>query len=107
VWILAGFILIPYGVVGAYRATESLRRTQLPVADCAAGALLGLALALGGLALLLGSPAGVLVIGVLCAFRGLRVYNARLLRGRTVRQDLWPAVAPELALVALIALGAH
>lgn len=103
--ILAGFILIPYGIVGSFKATESLRRSRLPVADCGAMALLGVALVLGGLGLLFGTPAGVAVIALLVAWRLLAVYNARLVRGRIVRRDLWPAAVPELALAALISLG--
>jgi hypothetical protein len=102
---LAGFLLIPYGVVGIYRATELLRHTPLPAADSAFGVLLGMALVLGGLGLLLGTPAGAFVIGALVLSRGLKAYNARLLRGSTQRRDLWPGAAPDLALVALVALG--
>jgi len=104
---LAGFILIPYGVIGSYRATDWLRRARLPQADCAALALLGLALVLGGLGLLLGSPAGVVVVGVLAVWRALALYNARLLRGRLRRRDLWPGAAGDLCLSALILFGSR
>jgi hypothetical protein len=105
--ILAGFILIPYGVLGSFRATELLRRARLPVVDCGVMALLGVALVLGGLGLLMGTPAGVFVIALLLTWRLLAVYNARLMRGRIARRDIWPAAAPELALAVMIALGAR
>ncbi len=105
--ILAGFILIPYGVLGSFRATDLLRRARLPVADCGLMALLGVALVFGGLGLLLGTPAGAAIIGLLAAWRLLALYNSRLLRGRIRRRDIWPAAAPELALSALILLGAR
>jgi hypothetical protein len=103
---LAGFLLIPYGVLGSFRATELLRRALLPVADCGLMAMLGVALAFGGLGLLLGTPVELAVIGLLAVWRGLALYNARLLHGRLRRSDVWPATAPDLALATLIALGA-
>lgn len=105
--ILAGFILIPYGVMGSFRATDLLRRARLPIADCGLMAMLGVALVFGGLGLLLGTPAGAVVITLLLIWRLLAVYNARLLRGRITRRDIWPAAAPELALGVMIALGAR
>ncbi len=103
--ILAGFVLIPFGVLGSFRATELLRRERLPAADCGLMALLSVALVLGGLGLMLGTPAGFVVIVLLVTWRLLALYNARLLQGRVRRRDFWPAAAPELVLSALIVLG--
>src|SRR5689334_20649071 len=91
--ILAGFLLIPYGLTGSFRATALLRRARLPTVDCGLMAVLGVALVFGGLGLLMGTPAGIAVIVLLVAWRALALYNARLLRGRTVRRDIWPAAA--------------
>ncbi len=104
---LAGFLLVPYGLRGSFQATELLRRARLPLADCSLMAALAVGLILGGLGLLLGAPAGVAVIALLVAWRGLAVYNARLLRGRLRLRDLWPSAAPDLILAGLIALGSR
>ena len=105
--IVAGFILVLFGVTGCYRATELLRRAKLPVVDCGLMAVLGVALALGGLGLLLGTPVGALVVGLLIGWRVLAVYNARLARGRILRRDVWPAAAPEVVLCVSILLGSR
>jgi hypothetical protein len=104
---LAGFLLVPYGLRGSFQASELLRRARLPRADCGLMAALAVSLMLGGLGLLLGAPAGVAVIALLIAWRGLAVYNARLMRGRLRLRDVWPASAPDLALACLIALGSR
>jgi hypothetical protein len=103
--ILAGFILIPYGLWGTFKATETLRRALLPVADCGIAAMLGVAIILSGLGLLIGAPIGIAAIALLAARRGLAIYNARLLRGRVTRGDIWPAAIPELGLSLLVILG--
>jgi hypothetical protein len=105
--ILAGFLLVPYGLRGSFQASALLRGARLPAADCGLMAALGVALMLGGLGLLLGAPAGIAVIAVLIAWRGLAIYNARMLRGRITRRDVWPSSAPELALACLVALGSR
>jgi hypothetical protein len=84
-----------------------MRRAKLPVADCGVMALLGVALIFGGLGLLMGTPAGAVVIVLLLIWRSLSVYNARLIRGRITRRDIWPAAMPDLALAVMIALGAR
>lgn len=103
--IVAGMLLIPYGFAGSYRATALLQQSQLPWADCALMALLGVALIFGGLGLLMGTPAADVVLLVLLAWRGLAVYNARLQRGRLTRRDFLPAAVPDLTLAALIVGG--
>ncbi|HEY8837006.1 MAG TPA: hypothetical protein VIO16_04860 [Dehalococcoidia bacterium] len=103
--ILAGFILIPFGVIGSFRATESLRRDRLPVVDCGLMAVLGVAIVFGGLGMLVGTPVGLAAIALLAAWRVLALYNARLVRGRVVRRDVWPGALPELALSLMIAVG--
>lgn len=103
--LLAGFILVPYGMIGTFRATELLRKDRLPQFDCALLAMLGLMLAMGGLGLLLVAPAAFVVVPLLLARRGLLIYNARLLRGRVRRRDLWPGAWPDVALTTLIVLG--
>lgn len=104
--ILAGFLLVPYGLRGSFQASQLLRTARLPLVDCGLMAALAVALILGGLGLLLGAPAGFAVIALLVAWRGLALYNARLLHGRLRAGDLWPAAAPDLVLACLIALGA-
>lgn len=103
--ILAGFILVLYGLIGTFRATELLRKDRLPQFDCAALALLGFTIALGGLGLMLYTPVAYAVVPLLIVRRGLTVYNARLLRGRVRRRDLWPDAWPEVALTSLIVLA--
>ncbi len=105
--ILAGFILIPFGAVGCFRATEMLRAGRLPVADCGFSALMGLLLIFAGLGLLLGSPIALAVILLLAVWRGLALYNARLRNGRIRRRDVWPGAVPELTLALLVALGSR
>jgi len=103
--ILAGFLLITYGVIGSFKATALLRRERLPAVDCGIMAMLGLVLVLGGLALLLRAPVGLPLIALLATWRGLAIYNAKLLKGRSSRRDLWPGAAPELALSTVIVLS--
>ncbi|HLZ72912.1 MAG TPA: hypothetical protein VKV26_23660 [Dehalococcoidia bacterium] len=103
--ILAGTIAVLLGALAAYHATGALRRSPLPATANGLAALLGVALVFCGLELLLGTPAGLLVIPVLAARRALALYNAWLLRGRWRRADLWPA-AGDLALGALAVAGA-
>lgn len=104
---LAGFLLVPFGLRGSFVATDLLHKARLPLVDCWLMAVLAVALILGGLGLLLGAPAGFAVIALLVGWRGLALYNARLLRGRLRRRDLWPAAAPELVLACLVALGSR
>ena len=99
---LAGFILVLYGMIGTYRATEELHRNRLPAAACGALALLGIMIALGGIGLALGTPAALVLILLLVARRGLLVYNQRLKLGRIRGRDLWPAAWPEAALTLLL-----
>ncbi len=103
--ILAGMIAVLVGALGIYHATGALRRSPLPAAANGLAALLGVALVFCGLELMLGTPAGLVVVPVLVARRLLALYNARLLRGRVRRTDLWPA-AGDLALGALALAGA-
>jgi hypothetical protein len=102
---LAGFILVLYGMIGTYRATELLHRNRLPVAACGALALLGIMIALGGIGLALGTPAALLLIVLLVARRGLLVYIQRKLHGRIRGRDIWPAAWPEAALTLLLIVG--
>jgi hypothetical protein len=103
--ILAGFILIPYGTIGCFRSTELLRKNVLPPAACSVAALLGVLLIFGGLGLLLGAPVGPAVVVLLLCRRGMALYNQHLRNGSLRRRDLWPGVAPELFLIALLVLG--
>jgi hypothetical protein len=102
--VLAGLIAVLVGTLGAFHATNALHRSPLPAADNGLAALLGVALVFGGLELMLGSPAGLVVVPLLLARRLLALYNKRLLRSRVRGADLWPA-AGDLALAALAIAG--
>lgn len=99
---LAGFILVLYGMIGTYRATELLHRNRLPAGACGTLAVLGIMIALGGIGLALGTPAALVIIPLLLARRGLLVYNQRLLHRRIRGRDIWPAAWPEAALTLLL-----
>lgn len=102
--IVAGLIAIAVGTLGAYRASAALRRSRLPAASHRIMALLGVLLVFAGLELMLGSPAGLMILPVLGVRRALALYNARLLRGALRRSDLWAAVG-DLALGGLALAG--
>lgn len=102
--ILAGLIAVLVGALSAYRAGAGRRRSPLPAAAHGAMALLSVLIVFCGFELLLGSPAGLAILPVLCLRRGLAIYNARLLSGGVRRADLWPA-AGDLALGALAFVG--
>jgi hypothetical protein len=102
--ILAGLVAVLLGALGAYRASAASRRSPLPSAAHGAMALLGVLLVFCGLELMLGSPAGLVILPVLGLRRGLAIYNAHLLRGAVRPADLWPA-AGDLALGALAIAG--
>jgi hypothetical protein len=102
--IVAGLLAVLIGALSVYRAGAAGRRSRLPAAAHGAMALLGVLLVFCGLELLLGSPAGLAIVPVLCVRRGLAIYTARLLRGGIRAGDLWPA-AGDLAIGALAVAG--
>ena len=102
---LTGFILVLYGMMATFRATEQLRRARLPANACATLAVLGIMLAIGGLGLMAGAPVAALLFLLLLARRGVLLYCQRLVQRRLRRRDFWPAAWPEACLSMLLLIG--
>jgi amino acid permease len=102
---IAGFLMVPYGVIGIFRATEQGRRHRLPPRAVLALTLLGMLVTVAGLGLMLGSPIAAFIPFVLLVRRGMLLYTARLRRRYWRWYDLWPGAWPDAALLLLLLFG--
>jgi hypothetical protein len=102
---LTGFILVLYGMIGTFRATELLRRNRLPANACATLAVTGIMITIGGLGLMVGAPVAALIFLLLLGRRGLLLYNQRMLQRRLRGRDFWPGAWPEAMLSLLLLIG--